>query len=231
MKKADLIFLIILCAIVCPFLISKTAGEWFEFSTKTHPYLMAFAKFSILATIGEMIGLRIKNGYYLNNEFGLIPRMLVWGILGVGIASAMRIFAIGTPQLLESYGIDGVCESMKGGLSFKHILGAFSISVAMNCIFAPLFMTFHKITDTHISSFKGSLVSIISPIELSNIITNLNWKVQWNFVFKKTIPFFWIPAHTITFLLPPEYRVLMAASLGVALGILLSIAAILSKQK
>ena len=37
--------------------------------------------------------------------------------------------------------------------------------------------------------------------------------------------FFWYPAHTITFLLPDEVRVLFAAILGVALGVLLAIAA------
>ena len=54
---------------------------------------------------------------------------------------------------------------------------------------------------------------------------NLNWKVQWGFVFKKTLPLFWFPAHTITFLLPGEMRVLFAALLGVLLGVILSIAA------
>jgi hypothetical protein len=42
-------------------------------------------------------------------------------------------------------------------------------------------------------------------------------------VFKKTIPFFWYPAHTITFLLPSEQRVLFAALLGIALGVLLAL--------
>jgi ABC-type phosphate/phosphonate transport system permease subunit len=59
---------------------------------------------------------------------------------------------------------------------------------------------------------------------MTEIITNLNWKVQWSFVFKKTIPFFWYPAHTITFLLPQNFQVLFAAFLGVALGVILSIA-------
>jgi hypothetical protein len=48
--------------------------------------------------------------------------------------------------------------------------------------------------------------------------------VQWNFVFKKTIPLFWFPAHTITFLLPSQFQVLFAALLGVALGVILAIA-------
>ncbi|MCX7905011.1 MAG: Mpv17/PMP22 family protein, partial [Caloramator sp.] len=45
-----------------------------------------------------------------------------------------------------------------------------------------------------------------------------------SFVVLKTIPFFWIPAHTITFLLPSEYRVLMASFLSIALGAILSLA-------
>jgi len=39
-----------------------------------------------------------------------------------------------------------------------------------------------------------------------------------------TIPFFWIPAHTITFLLPGEYRILFAAVLGIVLGVFLAVA-------
>jgi hypothetical protein len=61
-------------------------------------------------------------------------------------------------------------------------------------------------------------------------LSSLNWKVQWDFVFKKTIPLFWIPAHTITFMLPGEFQVLFAASLSIVLGLLLSVAAVMSRQ-
>jgi hypothetical protein len=50
-------------------------------------------------------------------------------------------------------------------------------------------------------------------------------------VFKKTIPFFWIPAHTITFLLPADFRILFAAILGVALGIILAIADLMGSDE
>ena len=39
----------------------------------------------------------------------------------------------------------------------------------------------------------------------------------------KTIVFFWIPAHTVTFSLPPDFRVLMSAVLSLALGFILTI--------
>ena len=101
----------------------------------------------------------------------------------------------------------------------------------MNTTFAPVFMTLHKITDTHILNNGGSLRALVRPIPMRRIISSLNWEVQWGFVFKKTIPFFfWIPAHTITFLLAPQYQVLFAALLGVMLGILLSVAAVAGRK-
>ena len=92
----------------------------------------------------------------------------------------------------------------------------------------PAFITYlglHKITDTHILATGGSLKGFFTPIPMGQIMQAMNWNVQWNFVFKKTIPFFWIPAHTVTFLLPAESRILFAALLGVALGIILAVAA------
>ena len=110
------------------------------------------------------------------------------------------------------------------GSIISYPIMAFCISVAQNTIFAPVFMTLHKITDTHILSHGGTLSGFFTPIKMGEIMANLNWRVQWNFVFKKTIPFFWFPAHTITFLLPGDMRVLFAALLGVVLGVLLAIA-------
>jgi len=60
-------------------------------------------------------------------------------------------------------------------------------------------------------------------------LQEINWKVQWNFVFKKTIPFFWIPAHTGVFLMPAEYRILAAAVLSIVLGVILAIASLMQK--
>jgi len=100
----------------------------------------------------------------------------------------------------------------------------------MNLIFAPVFMTLHKITDIHIINNGGTIRGFLRPIKFSKIITNLNWKIQYEFVFKKTLPFFWIPAHTFTFLLPPDYQVLFAAVLGIVLGVLLAIASLKSAK-
>lgn len=230
MKRDDLFLLLFIAALFLPFFLCESVYALYKETNASHYYILAFLKFGILATLGESIGLRIKNGVYNEKGFGLMPRAVVWGLLGVLIASAMKTFAIGVPQLIESYGVDGVSSAMKGDFSALKLLGAFGISVFMNTIFAPIFMTIHKVTDTHILNNGGSLKALIRPIPFGNIISSLNWKVQWGFVFKKTIPFFWIPAHTITFLLPSHLQVLFAAILGVALGIILSIAAVMSRK-
>jgi hypothetical protein len=177
-----------------------------------------------------MLGLRIKTGQYTEPYFGAIPRAVIWGILGVWIAAAMKIFGAGTPMFVQSLGVESLVDAMKGAFTAKKLFGAFCISTMMNISYAPVFMTVHKITDAHILQNKGSIKALIRPIQVSNIISSLNWKVLWGFVFKKTIPLFWIPAHTLTFSLPAEFQVLSAALLSVALGVILAIAAVKGKK-
>ena len=230
MKKNDFVFVLFMVALFLPFAIFPSLYEWYKQFNSDHGYIMAFLKFAILATSGEMLGLRIKTGHYNEKGFGLAPRAVVWGLLGIWIAIAMGVYKGGTPPIVEYLGIDGVVAAMKDSFTWQKLLGSFAISLMMNTSFAPVFMTLHKITDAHILNHKGKISSLWTPIPFGNMISSLNWKVQWGFVFKKTIPFFWIPAHTITFILPSEFQVLFAALLGIALGVILSIAAIKSRK-
>lgn len=226
MKKNDLVFIIGVLVFLSPFFLSEAVFEFYKSFNKEHGMIMSFVKFGVLATLGESIGLRIKNGVYNEKGFGLLPRAIVWGVLGMGIKMAFIIFATGAPIFVEYMGIEGAVNAMKEPFSSIKLLNAFTISTTMNLIFAPIFMTLHKVTDTHIIANGGSLKGFFSPIKFREIMMNLNWDVQYSFVFKKTIPLFWIPAHTVTFLLPPEYQILMAAALGVVLGVLLAIASL-----
>lgn len=230
MKKSDFLLILFVVALFLPFLLSDSLYQFYLTTTKAHGYLMAFVKFGILATIGDMLGLRILQGRYNYKGYGIVPRAIVWGLFGVWIAAAMKLFSAGAPVMLESFGVQGVVAAMGASFSLEKLLGAFFISFMMNTLFAPVFMTTHKITDTHILDNGGSLKAFITPIPVKRIISSLNWGVQWGFVFKKTIPFFWIPAHTITFLLPATWQVLFAALVSVVLGVLLSSAAVLSRK-
>ncbi len=226
MKRSDLIVILCAAAVLAPFFLSDAVYAAYKGFNAAHPMIMSFIKFALLSTFGECIGLRITNGVYNRPGFGIVPRALVWGVLGMGISMAMTIFSTGTPAFLSSLGMADAVTVMGAGLTLKKVLVAFCISVAMNTIFAPVFMTLHKVTDTHILQTGGTLGGFFSPINMGNILSNLDWRRQWGFVFKKTIPLFWFPAHTITFLLPGDLRVLFAALLGVALGVLLSVASL-----
>ncbi len=194
---------------------------------QAHPIITSFIKFALLATLGESLGLKIKEGRFSKEGFGLLPRAIVWGFLGISIFFAFRIFAAGTPTLLSVLGFASAPDAIKGAFSLDKLATSFSISVAMNVVFAPVMMTFHKITDTHIVENGGRSVALLKPIDFSGILQKIDWNIQWGFVFKKTIPLFWIPAHTITFLLPPEFQVLFAAILSVILGAILSVASVM----
>lgn len=241
LKFKDLIMaivIVLLLLLFAPLPFIKSFQVNFLFN---HDYwiLTSFIKFGVLSTIGESIGLRLKTGDYNYVGFGLLPRAIVWGFMGIAIKMAFVIFASGTPILLEKFfGLHEAINSMKAsdiisardsGLGFTRFVTSFFISAFMNLIFAPVFMTMHKITDIHIINNGGTLHGFFSPIQFRKIFPSLNWDVQWNFVFKKTIPFFWIPAHTITFMLAPEYRIAFAAALGIILGVILATAAQKSK--
>ncbi len=231
MKKNDVFFIVFILALFLPFVFIPELYAGYKSFNAEHGFIMAFLKFGILATAGEMLGLRIKTGQYSAPGFGILPRAAVWGLLGVWIAIAMKVFAAGSPAIVQYLGVEGAVEAMKGGFSVQKLLGAFAISLLMNTSFAPVFMTIHKITDTHIVNNDGKLSALITPIPFGKLLASLNWNVQWSFVFKKTIPFFWVPAHTITFMLPADMQVLFAALLGIALGVLLAIASVIGEKQ
>ncbi len=225
MKTKDLLFALIALLIFAPFVFSEQLYAFYVSFNAEHGMVMSFLKFAVLATMGELLGLRISTGKYYFKGFGILPHALVWGLFGMWINLAFVVFSNGVPAFAGYLGVDNPAGILAGALTWQKVLLAFSISVVMNTSFGPVFMTLHKVTDAHILSNGGSLACLIRPIKMSQIIQNLNWKVQWEFVFKKTIPFFWFPAHTITFLLPGEQRILCAALLSVFLGVILSIAA------
>jgi hypothetical protein len=230
MKTKDIYFALGTLAFFLPFFISDAVYQWYKDINQEHGMVMSFVKFGILATYGEVLALRIKAGVYHQPRFGILPRMLVWGLLGLTIKMAFVIFASGTPAFLAYLGISPEMSEIGKKVSFAGVLTAFSISVAMNLIYAPVMMTLHKITDEHIRLTSGHFGRFFRPIPVAKIFGQVNWDVMWHFVFKKTIPLFWIPAHTITFLLPAEMRVLFAALLSIALGVILAVAGMAPKK-
>jgi hypothetical protein len=225
MSKKDILFSLILVLLFLPFFFSEPVYRFYLKFNGEHGFITSFIKFAILATYGEVLGLRIRTGGYKLRGFGLLPRMLVWGILGIFIKAAFVAFSASGPALLASLGMNDPSGILKGNFSAMKVLVAFSISLTLNLTFSPVLMTLHRLTDVHIMNSGGSMKCFTSWPDFSSILPQLDWKMHWGFVLKKTIPLFWIPAHTLTFLLPVEFQILFAAMLGVVLGVILAFAA------
>ena len=192
--------------------------------TRANPYSSSFLKFALLATFGECVGLRIACGVYNRPGFGILPKAFVWGLLGLAIKLAFTVFIKGTPFALAEIGLPITTASLAEGSFGVRLVTAFCSSVCINTIFAPVLMILHKMTDLHIARTGGTIAGLFSPFAAGEIMASIDWRVMWGFVLKKTIPLFWFPAHTITFLLPGHFQVLFAAILGIVLGVFLAVA-------
>ncbi len=217
MKFKDILWGVILISITLFVAIPQTR-VYFNEATSNYPYIMGFIKTAILASMGELLINRIRKGSYFFGT-GHLYKFMVWGFLGMIFVLIFKLFASGVVAAQEVNLLPSILNP--GFLS--NLLTAFMISLLMNIFFAPSFMILHRITDGYIELGNGRLVEI-RRVKLNQIIDNINWNYFFSFVVLKTIPSFWIPAHTITFLLPENYRVLMAAYLSIALGMILTFA-------
>jgi hypothetical protein len=216
MKKSDVLWIFILISLSLIVIIPQSRSI-FEQSTASHPYLMGFIKTAVLASLGERLVHRIKTGSYIGDH-GIVLKFIVWGFLGMVFVIIFKLFSSGVANAQTA----NLLPSINNTSFLASLLTAFMISFLMNIFFAPTFMLFHRITDQYIELGDGRIKKIIQ-VPFEQVTNQIDFSQFLNFVVLKTIPFFWIPAHTITFLLPENYRVLMAAYLSVVLGFLLSI--------
>ena len=194
-------------------LMIPASREVFKVLSNTHPYLMGFAKFAALATAGELLAVRLAKKEWALPSY-VWARFLIWGVIGVWITYMMKIFGAGVGALMQS----GLLPCPENEF-FNTFIKAFMISVTMNLSFGPTFMALHKCSDTYLDIRATGK----RGITLANVIHKVDWEKFASFTLCKTVPLFWIPAHTITFMLPAEYQVAMAAALSVALGIILNL--------
>lgn len=171
-------------------------------------YLGGFIKFLFLASLGDIIGYRIKKKQWELPK-GFIFKAIIWGVIGVFVVMAFSLFDSGVWFLQQNNLLPN---------SDYILIHALFVSTAMNLTFGPMMMAFHRVTDTYIEKRTKS-----NDLSLFDAVNHVHWPSFISFVVFKTIPLFWIPAHTITFILPAEYRVIFAALLGIVLGLLLGV--------
>lgn len=199
---------VVLAAVVAVLSIPESR-EIFKTLTLSHPYALGFLKIAILGTMGELLGGRIVTGQWRLTGVRLPQRALVWGFLGLVFTAVFPLFSFGVDGLLEVGLVPGAGSALAA---------AFWKSVFLNLIFGFPMMVFHRITDTLIG--RGELFGIWP---LADVTGSIDWRNMFRMVGAACF-WFWIPAHTITFLLPPEFRVVSAALLAVVLGAILGFA-------
>lgn len=183
--------------------------ELFEAVTRAHPYAAGFAKIALLGTMGELLGKRLARGRWSLAGIRLWQRVLVWGFLGVVFAAVFPLF---------SFGVDGLLAAgLLPGQGVALATAAWK-SFFMNVIFAFPMMVFHRVTDGLIDR-----ALLFSRWPLVDVFVAIDWPSMFRVVAAACL-WFSIPAHTMTFMLPPEYRVMSAALLAIALGFILGLA-------
>lgn len=217
-KKSNILACIVSLGVILIFaliLIFNQSREVFKNLSNTLPYIMGFLKFGLLASCGEIFAIRIKQKRWLFPNY-FHYRALIWGAIGIAITYMMKVYSAGISALMQN----GLLPSLNASDSFwNNLLRAFFTAATMNLTFGPTFMAFHKCTDSWLDlKAQGN-----SKPGLKLTIDSVNWHGFVSFTLFKTIPIFWIPAHTVTFMLPAEYQVIMAAALSIALGVILSL--------
>jgi hypothetical protein len=128
-----------------------------------------------------------------------VPRIaaktLSWGLLGMVIKAGFTGMKGFTAALFEHRILPA---AWKQGWLF-----ALCLSTLTNLFFGPQMMYFHRFTDNLVlrqSGYQG--------------LDRALWTLLW----------FWIPAHTLTFSLPKDFQIGLAALWSVVLGLILGFA-------
>ncbi len=204
MRRTDVYVTLVAAVVVVLLVIPATHHAFFGF-TDEHYVLGGFVKFFLFASFGDLLSHRLRHGDW--RVPGMLAKAFAWGVIGVFVVFAFHIFTAGVTAL-----------QAEGVLPFGEVrfFFAFFTSLFMNLFFAPAMMLSHRISDSFIEmrvkKTGKSLKEALEKIDYSAFIRMLF----------RTIPFFWLPAHTITFLLSPTYRAFFAALLGVMLGLFLN---------
>jgi hypothetical protein len=156
------------------------------------PIITAMIQFAVLGTLGDAISHWIvKRKVFSPYDF----KTLILKIIEWSILAVMIKYAF--------IGFNGFVETLINNNYLPPLEGigkSFAISTSMNLQFGPFLVIMHRLMD-------------------NLVVGKQNWKnLDKSFY---SLLWFWIPAHTITFILPKEFQIGLAAVWSLALGIIL----------
>lgn len=166
--------------------------DWYIELVKARPIVTAMVQFAVLGTFGEIVS------KWLAGRRFFFP----FGIRG----TVLRMLGWALLAVCIKYAFSGFVAFVDGLIAHGLLPGlgalgrAFSVSLFMNLQFGPFLVIVHRLIDNAIDG-KPNWAN------LDKGLLSLLW--------------FWVPAHTVTFLLPLELRIGLAAVWSVALGLIL----------
>jgi len=165
---------------------------WYVAAVQAHPILMAMAQFAVLGTLGEHLSKWLAAAR-VYAPFGLRGALL--RALGWSLLAVCIKYAFtGFGGFVDALAAHGLLPQLG---AFGR---AFSVSLTMNLQFGPFLVIAHRLIDNAIDGRPNWA-------NLDKGLLSLLW--------------FWVPAHTVTFLLPPDFRIGLAALWSLALGLIL----------
>lgn len=169
-----------------------------------NPIFSAALQFAVLGTLGEILSYSItqKRAALPCSILELAGKVLAWALLGIFIKFGFM-------------GMKGFTASLIAGGMLPQFMAegigwAFAVSVMTNIFFGPQMMFLHRIED-----------NIILREWSFEELKNAWWTLLW----------FWIPAHTVTFALPKDYQIGLAAAWSIVLGLIMGLTKFKKQQE
>ena len=181
----------------------------FNYFNEKYPYIAGFTQFTMFATSGELLSVRILNGKWEFNKSTAF-KALVWGTSGLFVTLMFNVLSSGVPVVMKL-----------GFLPFygNRFATALFTSVLLNLFFAPI----HSAAIRIFSSYGEERFLHNRRLSAIEATQSVEWGEFVDFTFFKTVPFIWIPVNTIGFLLPRGLQVAFAAILSFVFGMLMTV--------
>lgn len=166
--------------------------NWYIDFVTLQPILSSVVQFAVLGTLGDTVSFWIVKKKILSPYDS---RTFLLKIIEWSLLAIMIKYAF--------IGFYGFVDSLINNDYLPQLTGigkSFAISLSMNLQFGPFLVIIHRLLDN----------LIIGKRNWNNLDKGL-YSLLW----------FWVPAHTITFILPKEFQIGLAAVWSLALGIIL----------
>ncbi len=170
--------------------------------TKAYPYPTGFVKFALLATFGECLKNRLVASRWWPGQ--IVGRMMLWGAIGIWLSVAFPL-------------IDGGVRAIVA----EHLWPGGPLMALWMSLWANIFVGYGAfMMFTHYWLESMLTEGWVWPWEMLGRPGTARWGkiVVISYIY-------WIPAHVVTFLLPPVWRILFLAYVSISLGLILSFAA------